>query len=104
VAVAAGVRIAIGRVRRLALAPAPARGQSVVDAVADAVMGAVHAMVFARTAAQAIVVVGGGQYHAAPEYAADTVSEATLVHLRYAACLHHETLGLLWYQIKSLDH
>lgn len=41
--------------------------------------------------AQAIVVLGGGQYHAAPEYGADTVSEATLVRLRYAAHLHRQS-------------
>lgn len=41
--------------------------------------------------AQAIIVLGGGQYYAAPEYRADTVSEATLVRLRYAARLHRET-------------
>ncbi len=41
--------------------------------------------------AQALVVLGGGKYHAAPEYASDTVSEATLVRLRYAALLHRQT-------------
>ena len=41
--------------------------------------------------AQAIVVLGGGKYNAAPEYGADTVSEATLVRLRYAALLHRQT-------------
>lgn len=37
---------------------------------------------------QAIVVLGGGKYHAAPEYGTDTVGGATLVRLRYAAHLH----------------
>ncbi len=37
---------------------------------------------------QAIVVLGGGSYFSAPEYARDTVSSATLVRLRYAAHLH----------------
>ncbi len=37
---------------------------------------------------QAIVVLGGGTYFAAPEYGRDTVSSATLVRLRYAAHLH----------------
>ena len=41
--------------------------------------------------AQAIVVLGGGKYHAAPEYGTDTVSESTLVRLRYAAFLHRQT-------------
>ncbi|MGE0557060.1 MAG: YdcF family protein [Burkholderiales bacterium] len=39
-------------------------------------------------AGQAIVVLGGGKYPQAPEYAGDTVSGATLVRLRYAAHLH----------------
>lgn len=38
--------------------------------------------------AQAIVVLGGGQYRNAPEYGTDTVAAATLVRLRYAAYLH----------------
>ncbi len=42
--------------------------------------------------AEAIVILGGGTYFHAPEYAAqDTVSEATLVRLRYGAKLHRET-------------
>ncbi|HTD89683.1 MAG TPA: YdcF family protein, partial [Burkholderiales bacterium] len=41
--------------------------------------------------AQAVVVLGGGKYHAAPEYGSDTVSEATLVRLRYAAYLQRQT-------------
>lgn len=38
--------------------------------------------------AQAIVVLGGGKYHAAPEYGTDTVNGPSLVRLRYAAHLH----------------
>ena len=38
--------------------------------------------------AQAIVVLGGGRYRGAPEYGGDTVSEPTLVRLRYGAHLH----------------
>ncbi len=42
--------------------------------------------------AQAIVVLGGGKYYAAPEYGGtDTVSEPTLARLRYAAWLHRRT-------------
>jgi uncharacterized SAM-binding protein YcdF (DUF218 family) len=41
--------------------------------------------------ADAIVVLGGGTYFHAPEYGADTVSEAALVRLRYAAKLQRET-------------
>lgn len=40
----------------------------------------------------AIVILGGGTYFFAPEYAGqDTVSEATLLRLRYGARLHRET-------------
>jgi uncharacterized SAM-binding protein YcdF (DUF218 family) len=42
----------------------------------------------ADTSGQAIVVLGGGTYFSAPEYARDTVSSGTLVRLRYAAHLH----------------
>jgi len=41
--------------------------------------------------AQAIVVLGGGSYRAAPEYGDDTVSRWTLERLRYAARLQRET-------------
>jgi uncharacterized SAM-binding protein YcdF (DUF218 family) len=41
--------------------------------------------------AQAIVVLGGGRYRAAPEYGGDTVHSATLVRLRYAARLQRQT-------------
>ncbi len=41
--------------------------------------------------ADAIVVLGGGTYFHAPEYGTDTVGEATLVRLRYAAKLQRET-------------
>ncbi|MDH4215456.1 MAG: YdcF family protein [Gallionella sp.] len=42
--------------------------------------------------ADAIVILGGGTYFQAPEYAGqDTVSEATLLRLRYGAKLHRET-------------
>jgi uncharacterized SAM-binding protein YcdF (DUF218 family) len=37
---------------------------------------------------QAIVVLGGGTYHSAPEYGADTVKPVVLPRLRYAAHLH----------------
>ncbi|HET7831998.1 MAG TPA: YdcF family protein [Gallionella sp.] len=42
--------------------------------------------------AEAIVILGGGTYFRAPEYSGqDTVSEQTLVRLRYGAKLHRET-------------
>lgn len=41
--------------------------------------------------ADAIVILGGGSYFQAPEYSAqDTISEGTLVRLRYGARLHRE--------------
>lgn len=44
-----------------------------------------------QSGAQAIVVLTGGRYRAAPEYGGDTVSDSSLVRLRYAAKLHRET-------------
>ncbi len=44
-----------------------------------------------KQSADAIVVLGGGTYFGAPEYGVDTVSEDTLVRLRYAARLQRET-------------
>ena len=41
--------------------------------------------------ADAIVVLGGGSYRDAPEYGGDTVGDATLERLRYAAYLHRRT-------------
>lgn len=46
---------------------------------------------FRAPPAQAIVVLGGGRNHAAPEFGGDTVGEATLVRIRYAAHLHRLT-------------
>lgn len=45
----------------------------------------------ADASAMAIVVLGGGSYHRAPEYAGDTVSKASLERVRYAAHLHKRT-------------
>lgn len=44
-----------------------------------------------KPTADAIVVLGGGTYFHAPEYGGDTVSEASLLRLRYAAKLYRET-------------
>jgi uncharacterized SAM-binding protein YcdF (DUF218 family) len=44
-----------------------------------------------RGRAQAIVVLGGGRTDDAPEYGGDTISDATLERLRYAARLHRAT-------------
>ncbi len=41
--------------------------------------------------AQAIVVLGGGSYFAAPEYGGDTINRQTLERLRYAARLQRDT-------------
>lgn len=46
---------------------------------------------FKTQSADAIVVLGAGTYFHAPEYGTDTVSEATLVRLRFAARLQRET-------------
>lgn len=53
--------------------------------------GAPFANNTSKPAAGAIVVLGGGTYFNAPEYGGDTVSEAALVRVRYAAKLHRET-------------
>ena len=53
--------------------------------------GSVKAVNTQAQPADAIVVLGGGTYFNAPEYGADTVGEATLVRLRYAAKLQRET-------------
>jgi uncharacterized SAM-binding protein YcdF (DUF218 family) len=45
----------------------------------------------ADTSPGAIVVLGGGTYFNAPEYAGDTVSERTLVRVRYGAALYRAT-------------
>ena len=45
----------------------------------------------ADTGAQAIVVLGGGTYFAAPEYGTDTVRPEVLARLRYAAHLYRAT-------------
>jgi uncharacterized SAM-binding protein YcdF (DUF218 family) len=51
----------------------------------------VAANVLQAPPAQAIVVLGGGQYFAAPEFGDDTVNDATLTRVRYAAHLHRLT-------------
>jgi uncharacterized SAM-binding protein YcdF (DUF218 family) len=43
------------------------------------------------SSADAIVILGGGNYHAAPEYGADTVGAVSLERLRYGARLAHQT-------------
>ncbi len=53
--------------------------------------GTPHALDTDQDRAEAIVVLGGGTYSNAPEYGKDTVSEASLSRLRYAAKLYRET-------------
>jgi len=53
--------------------------------------GKIHVVNPNQPSADAIVVLGGGTYFHAPEYAGDTVSNTTLLRLRYAAKLHRET-------------
>lgn len=50
-----------------------------------------HALNPNTSPAEAIVVLGGGTYFHAPEYGGDTVSEASLLRLRYAAKLFRDT-------------
>lgn len=50
-----------------------------------------HAVDSHANTADAIVVLGGGTYFHAPEYGGDTVSETSLLRLRYAAKLYRET-------------
>jgi uncharacterized SAM-binding protein YcdF (DUF218 family) len=45
--------------------------------------------------ADAIVVLGGGSYFKAPEYGGDTVNEASLQRVRYAAKLYRESGALI---------
>ncbi len=44
-----------------------------------------------KTKAKAIIVLGGGRYSNAPEFKRDTVSNATLVRIRYGAYLHRKS-------------
>ncbi len=64
----------------------------VSDALLRGLEGNPHGVDIGEAQADAIVVLGGGTYFRAPEYdGKDTVSEATLVRLRYAARLYRET-------------
>lgn len=57
------------------------------NTVPSATMGALGALTDATTA---IVVLGGGSYHNAPEYGGDTVSPTTLARVRWAARLYRK--------------
>jgi uncharacterized SAM-binding protein YcdF (DUF218 family) len=61
------------------------------EALLHTLEGKPQALDSSKTPADAIVVLGGGTYFHAPEYGSDTVSEASLLRLRYAAKLHRET-------------
>ncbi len=63
----------------------------VSDSLMQWLEGAPAALDLKANPADVIVVLGGGSYLNAPEYGADTVSEFSLVRLRYAAKLQHET-------------
>jgi len=63
----------------------------VSDALMQQLEGASYAVDSQKHPADAIVVLGGGTYFRAPEYGTDTVSEAALARLRYAAKLQRET-------------
>lgn len=65
-----------------------------LPAVGDAMLRSLEGEPFdpARAGnAQAIVVLGGGRYLAAPEYGGDTVGDYTLARVRYGARLHRQT-------------
>lgn len=65
-----------------------------ISPVADRLLQVLEPRAGAPLAAQevqVIVVLGGGTYYAAPEYAGSTVIASTLVRLRYAARLHRAT-------------
>ena len=64
----------------------------VADGALRLLESGVHAVDPKNQSADAIVVLGGGTYFNAPEYGgADTVSDASLLRLRYAAKLQRET-------------
>lgn len=63
----------------------------VAESLLQSLEGKPQALDTSPKTAEAIVVLGGGTYFHAPEYGNDTVSEASLLRLRYAARLHRET-------------
>lgn len=63
----------------------------VANGLLRALEGVPHPVDPATQPAEAIVVLGGGSYYDAPEYGGDTVSDETLVRVRYAARLERET-------------
>ncbi len=63
----------------------------VADGLIQELEGLPAALDPASRSADAIVVLGGGTYFSAPEYGGDTVSQPSLVRLRYAARLQRET-------------
>lgn len=63
----------------------------VAESLLQSLEGPALALDTRTQAADAIVVLGGSTYFHAPEYAGDTVSEATLQRLRYAAKLYRDT-------------
>lgn len=84
-----GNALLLAAVVLLYVASLPYTARLLMDRLQDS--PALGARELAHPRAQAIVVLGGGRYYAAPEYGGDTVSRYTLERLRYAAWLQRRT-------------
>jgi len=83
----AGLALLIASLGGLFVASVPAAGTALAGMLESPSEGrSVH-----WEGMQAIVILGGGSYAAAPEYGADTVSAATLARLRWGARLHRRS-------------
>lgn len=83
----AGLALATVSLLALVALAMPAVGRALMPAAAPQVPISAEAL----RRAQAIVILGGGNYYAAPEYGGDTVGSASLVRVRYGARLARET-------------
>ena len=83
----AGIGLATFSLLALVALAMPVVGNALTPASAP--QGPISAEALRR--AQAIVILGGGSYYAAPEYGGDTVGSASLVRARYGAKLARET-------------
>ena len=73
----------------LVLASLPIVPNTIIHLLED--IPALNQAELSQPQAQAIVVLGGGRYADAPEYAGDTVSTGSLERIRYGAYLHQQT-------------
>ncbi len=83
----AGLMLATTSLLALVALAMPAVGRALMPAAAP--QAPISAEALRR--AQAIVILSGGNYYAAPEYGGDTVGSASLVRVRYGARLARET-------------